>query len=217
MDNTISICNAYTEQNSNVKIINQPNKGVSGARNAGLDTCLGEYILFVDVDDELYETAVETLMNYSSSHDVDLICGGVTIQKIDQTYVDDIPGERIVVDKNEIIHELVTARYTSCWAKLYKKDLIADIRFEEGRKINEDGYFVFQYVLKCKSIGYVNALVYKYLFHTTSASHANFIFQEKYYDILYFRDKKIETLKQYGADFESIDTVFLNSSVDFYN
>lgn len=184
-DNTLDICNAYREKTTRIKIINQPNKGVSGARNAGLDICLGDYVLFVDSDDELYETAIETLMNYSSSHDSDLICGGVTIQKSDQTYVDDIPVERIVADKNEIIHELVTARYTSCWAKLYKKELIADIRFEEGRKINEDSYFVFQYVLKCKSIGYVNAPVYKYLFHTSSASHADFTFQKKYYDMIF--------------------------------
>lgn len=54
-DGCPAICDEYAEKDSRVRVIHQENKGVSAARNAGLDMARGEYVCFVDGDDEVSE------------------------------------------------------------------------------------------------------------------------------------------------------------------
>ena len=60
-DNSLSLLNKYASLDKRIKIIQQENKGLSCARNIGLDYSTGEYILFVDSDDELEINAIENL------------------------------------------------------------------------------------------------------------------------------------------------------------
>lgn len=52
-DNSASILEAYSKYDKRIKVITQENKGLSGARNTGLDIAKGEYIAFVDSDDRI--------------------------------------------------------------------------------------------------------------------------------------------------------------------
>ena len=51
-DNSLEILNQYQGKEKRLKIFSQENKGVSAARNLGLQIAKGDYILFVDADDE---------------------------------------------------------------------------------------------------------------------------------------------------------------------
>ncbi|MFL2100925.1 glycosyltransferase [Desemzia sp. FAM 23991] len=62
----------YTTDNR-VKLIEQENKGLSGARNSGLKAAVGKYVLFVDSDDYIERTAIEILINQMENQNVDLI------------------------------------------------------------------------------------------------------------------------------------------------
>lgn len=64
------------ESDPRVEIIDQENKGLSGARNAGLECIKGEYVMFVDSDDMLITGAIEALMNEARSQDADIVDGG---------------------------------------------------------------------------------------------------------------------------------------------
>ena len=57
-DNSLAILEDYAEKDSRIKIINQKNKGLSGARNTGMKHVQGEYILFLDSDDWLNDDAL---------------------------------------------------------------------------------------------------------------------------------------------------------------
>lgn len=50
-DNSLAICNEYASENNKIKVIHQENKGLSGARNTGVNNSTGEYIFFLDSDD----------------------------------------------------------------------------------------------------------------------------------------------------------------------
>ena len=63
-DNTLNIIKSFEEGHSNLIIIDQINKGLSAARNAGLKKLSGDYVLFVDGDDALTENSIQTILNY---------------------------------------------------------------------------------------------------------------------------------------------------------
>jgi len=63
-DNSGNICDAYAVKDSRIRVVHQSNKGVSIARNMGLDMAQGDYIGFVDADDHITPNMYETMINY---------------------------------------------------------------------------------------------------------------------------------------------------------
>ena len=62
MDNSITIVKEYMKKDKRIRLINHSeNRGLGGARNTGIDSANGEYILFVDSDDYIHKTLVEKL------------------------------------------------------------------------------------------------------------------------------------------------------------
>lgn len=71
-DNSMSIVNKYFAHHKNLKIINQENKGLSIARNVGLNHASGKYIWFVDSDDWIDENCLGFLYNLIDEYDADV-------------------------------------------------------------------------------------------------------------------------------------------------
>lgn len=67
-DNTLNIIKSFAEGHPNLIIIDQINKGLSAARNAGFNKISGDYVLFVDGDDALTENSIETILNYCARY-----------------------------------------------------------------------------------------------------------------------------------------------------
>lgn len=74
-DKSIDICEKYTSNYNNFRLILQENSGVSAARNHGMKEATGEYILFVDSDDRINNEYVEKIVEFFDIHssDVDLV------------------------------------------------------------------------------------------------------------------------------------------------
>ena len=58
-DNCGKICDEYAIKDERIKVIHKKNGGLSDARNAGIENCLGEYIAFIDSDDILHPEFIE--------------------------------------------------------------------------------------------------------------------------------------------------------------
>lgn len=67
-DDSLAILEAYAKRDSRIRLIRQENAGVSAARNAGIDAATGDYIGFVDSDDTVEPTFVETLLSAFAAH-----------------------------------------------------------------------------------------------------------------------------------------------------
>lgn len=67
-DGSMEIVGSYAAQHANLTIINKVNGGVSSARNKGIESAQGEFVLFLDADDELIEGSLQKLYLYLCQH-----------------------------------------------------------------------------------------------------------------------------------------------------
>ena len=74
-DGSQDLCDDFASAHGNVKVIHQSNKGLSVARNVGMDAACGDYFLFLDSDDSLVADACERLLEAAETSGGDIICG----------------------------------------------------------------------------------------------------------------------------------------------
>lgn len=191
------ICDMYAKQDPRILVIHQENKGVSGARNTGIRHASGEYIMFVDSDDELEANAIELLLQDIVCHNADIASASKSIVSADGAVnpLDDDGSIYIYEGKEMLKRSLAYDRYThSLHSKLFVSGLVRDVQFEEGHNINEDSYFLFVCFTKQPKVVQHNVSVYKYYLRENSSSRDKF--SEKYIDMLYFCDLKRKYIQE---------------------
>ncbi len=187
-DKCPGICDSYAEKDSRITVIHQENKGVSVARNAGLRCAQGDYIMFVDSDDGLYDDAVDILVKDAREHNADIVWAPFIASSGDDSY-------KFFRDYSSLLLSLDGAHnINSACGKLFSSGFIEGIFFEEGKNINEDGFFLFQCYLKKPFIVRHDVKAYKYNRRDDSSSQS--VFSEKYFDMLYFCNRKKELISQ---------------------
>jgi len=190
-DHSGALCDEFAQKDCRILVLHQQNSGVSAARNAGMDIANGKYIMFVDSDDTLMKAAVETLLK-------DAISSHANIVSAVKIYIDADGNRTSRYDDGEIClyHGLESLRLSldydrntyAVHAKLFEREFIKDVRFAEGRKINEDNFFLFECYTSMPVLVQHNVNVYEYHLRDGSASRGGF--SEKYLDMLYFANQK---------------------------
>jgi len=169
-DSSPEILKKYAEKYSNIKIINQENKGLSAARNTGLDNAKGEYILFADSDDYFIAfNAFNMLYNFAKSNNSDLVIFDILRGDDKEKYFELTTLPMIIQEfgsnafnadiASTDIYRFIPA---GVWTKFYKADLIKDIRFAEGM-LYEDLPFWNSVYIKANKINYLNLPLYYYV------------------------------------------------------
>lgn len=203
-DSTLKICESFNDKRLN--IINQANKGVSSARNAGKSEATGDYIIFVDADDTLNKNMIETLVYTLEFNNADIsICGYKKIFSNNNFINEKIENEEKIYDNDEAIYAFLEGKYfgIGLWDKLIKREIVEKVDFEDGRKINEDKFYLFNVLLHAKKV-YVNNLgLYNYMQREQSVTKGKF--GEKNLDIIYFSDKIKEIIEKQYPRFEEIN------------
>lgn len=160
------------EKDKRVKVITQQNKGVSEARNAGLNIAQSEYIGFIDSDDWVDENYYEKLYNAVCKYNADFGVTSILKHKIKyKKYNILYKKEKCVTslkDKVKICEDK-THRIFYVWNKLYKRSLIEDnnLRFPAG-KVFEDVSFSIRTIYYAKSIVSVPGTKYHYIERSNS-------------------------------------------------
>lgn len=176
-DNSGEICDRYSAKDSRIKVIHQANRGVSAARNAGLDIAEGDYIGFCDPDDfvapEMYKKMIEAM----EREKVDLVVCGYDYY--DEQYRKDGSRHYHVKDNETLTKEEIYSRLSDMPPtirhgvvnKLFRKTLLTDIKFEESLHSAEDGNFVLDYLRFVKSAIFIHEPLYLNLVRSGSATH----------------------------------------------
>lgn len=164
-DNSKEICQWWQEKDTRIKYIYQENKGVSSARNKGLELAIGEWIIFIDSDDWIENCYLEHF--HLSEQQVDIILTGYkevnreTI--IEHSAAKDIQG--LIHAHPEYVFELeVNKFFNPPWGKVFLRKHIEQysLRFNPEYSYGEDKLFVLSYLIHCKSWKILPQTYYNY-------------------------------------------------------
>lgn len=175
-DGSLEILNAYANAQDNIRVINQPNSGVSKARNAGIESARGKFITFIDSDDVIRP---EYLSNFQY---VDTY--GWQIQGFELNYIGNEADNKLVhpirtgeCTLKEAIEESELKRLSrGPYIKLFLSSVIREnsIRFDERLSYGEDAIFVKEYLLHCNTMVFSIArtdYIYNHYQGSTSLVH----------------------------------------------
>lgn len=169
-DNSLKICQEYSDKYENVKVFSKKNTGVSDTRNYGIKRSNGKYICFVDSDDYLEENYVSLMVKTIEKDNTDLVIATYNVVgdnnfKTDLEALKKIKGIR---NKEEVLKKIINIEENNCifgyiWRCLYKKDIIYSnkILFETMR-MSEDYLFLVEYINACNLISVIDDSIYNY-------------------------------------------------------
>lgn len=164
-DDSGNISDKYAKQNANIKVLHTINKGVSCARNLGINVSCGEYVSFIDADDIICKNGINYIYDAITKYNADMIFFSY-ISK-------DYNGKATKLgysftDCKKTCSDIRISFYKdgglSPWGKLIRRKLIVDnnIKFNSDLKIHEDVIFLFDCFLKAHTIAYDSSSFYQY-------------------------------------------------------
>lgn len=167
-DGSEIICDQWTQHDNRIRVIHQPNQGVSKARNKGIAEAQGEYIAFIDSDDWIDSNYLNTLLRPIEESNVDLVVCGLQQHYSNETF-------KNYSYKTGIIH--IERQDTKAFTdinkkfllfgpviKLYKRTIIQthNIHFPPEYTYGEDLLFNYNYLEYVKAIYIIDQCLYHY-------------------------------------------------------
>lgn len=192
-DDSGKLCDELAARNNCIRVIHQENKGLSGARNTGIENARGEYIIFVDSDDEwLQEDGLEALLQQTRNSKPDVVAfKSVDIWKdntrtMERSY--DVSHLHSLTDGGQMFDYLVRNQQfrMSAWILMVRRQLLMDynIFFPLGL-ISEDIYWNMQLWQHVESARFVNLPIYGYYHREESITSTPDIRYYRSYDKIF--------------------------------
>ena len=157
-------CDRWAERDERIRVIHQPNGGLSAARNSALDVMRGDIVMMVDSDDVLHPKAISILLDLFQQHEADIAVGGYA------SFYDDVPewtdhesGSIQNYSQSEAILAIFyqQALTHSAWGRLYRASLFNDIRYPVGQYY-EDLAIIYPLLKKCSHVVRTDSPLYGY-------------------------------------------------------
>ena len=165
-DSSGQICDYLASQSENIKVYHIENAGVSNARNVGIQLATGAWITFIDSDDFVTQDYLATLASAVEGEHVGFVIA--PLHHIKNGIVTDLPpysGRKELWSTEETMKELLMTTKTSFFpvAKLFKRDLLTDEKFNTNYHLAEDALFLTELLLKtrCSSV-FIDKPIYYY-------------------------------------------------------
>jgi len=162
------ICDTYAQVDARIKVIHKENGGLSDARNVGIDSMQGEYVTFMDSDDNISPYYIENLYRALEETQADM-----SISCFETVFDNDKPTtiphpyteqELELCSPKECMRRILYQNADieiSAWGKLYHRELWKDIRFPKG-KLYEDIPVIPKVICNSSSIAVIRNKDYCY-------------------------------------------------------
>lgn len=200
-DSCSAICDDYARKDNRIRVIHQDNRGLSGARNAGIDIAEGEYIAFVDSDDYVAPDYIRALYELLKE-------SGCAIAQCRFTYVQGEPVQEVgdrsfrIYRGESLMEQLYgpeeeATYFVVAWNKLYRRELFEKIRYPEGR-IHEDEATTYLLFHEANKLAFLNRALYGYYTENTGSITA--CFSRKRLQWLLAHEERISFLEEKGYE-----------------
>lgn len=187
VDRSKEIIDKFAQKYSyNTKVINQSNQGLSAARNSGLRVAIGDYILFIDSDDFIEASKLESLLQEAKEENLDIVLGEYC------RYIDgDILATKAITRRLQnkrlqynldgltmldfLLEPFTDNVRVEVWVNLYKRAFLEenDLVFVKGL-LHEDTLFTFMAMLKATRVKYSPSIFYIYRLRHNSIMASSF-------------------------------------------
>ena len=203
IDKTSEIVKSFKD--TRITFVSQNNRGVSFARNIGIDLSKGKYITFLDADDAIPNYSLEERVKFlESSKDIDVVHGIISI--IDEELKNEIKSYRPFFYKNVLKNTLhLDKRMVFNPGYMIKKDKLNNIRFQDGMTHSEDTLFLLRLASSGISFGFIPKVMYHYRVTKTSAMSNMIGWRQGYFDLI----KNIKDI----ASISYVDTVIMRIKI----
>lgn len=169
-DSSPAICDEYAKTDSRFKVLHKDNGGVSKARNTGLKQASGDWVTFVDSDDELTLDALKYFTEGMERYPkVSMLRGGHRTVTPTAIGKDRQAGEWICTESHADALKISEETWCSgfMWSTCFRKDMLEGVQFDNSITWCEDHIFTYQCMLKAKEIAFVPHVVYIYYLDDT--------------------------------------------------
>ena len=161
-DDSGKICDDKAAQDARIRVIHTENGGVTAARRKGVEQAAGEYIMFVDADDQLLPDAIKILYTAITVNHADEVIGRFKTQNGD---VSPIVYRDVVTDVFPLVRDIVSNKnkFPILWGLICRKDVIIDC-FDIPRDIieGEDLLTQLHILVKHPRVVFITDCVYMY-------------------------------------------------------
>lgn len=173
-DSSLAILREYEKRDSRLVVIDQPNKGVSAARNACLKHAQGEFILFIDADDWIEKEMLERMLQEFEAHpeaDIVFCCNAVTNSenaaplRVTQLSDELWPPER--QRREFLLHRMLTGML---WNKMMRRRLFEGLLFDETVGFGEDAQMLWKVLKRSRSMKCMPQVLYYHRINDASIS-----------------------------------------------
>ena len=220
-DGSETICNDFAENYDFIHVIRKENGGLGSARNVGLDSAIGEYVYFIDSDDSLSKTALETLYNLANEHSLDIVlfsarcfCDDFGIDYNADEYRRTMYLNKVYNGKDLFFKLLsVNEYYASIPIRFYNTSYLKNCNFRFPEHIiHEDEIFGYLSLIYASRAECISDRFYNRRFRTGSIMTSGRAF-DSIFGYLFTWQKIILSIKET----ENLSAVEINSVVDFAN
>lgn len=165
-DGSAELCDAYEKRDKRIRVIHKKNGGPSEARNIAIEQARGEYIAFVDGDDWIDKDMYANMYLALKKGNADLaVCA---YKQVSVKHIQDPSNDTILYfDKDEALESFIKEEeevriQNAAWNKLFKKELLKELRFPVG-KLYEEIVFTTRLLHEADRVVYLNQGYYNYV------------------------------------------------------
>ena len=205
------LCDEYAQKDNRVRVIHKKNGGLSDARNVGLKSATGEYVLYIDSDDYIDLDSCERFMKAIEQQDVDIVVGSAVMEKLDgnsEQMLHTATPAGVIYNPNDFIEKSIKAFqwYAPACLNMYRRNFLLqnDLFFKVGIYF-EDMQMLPRVFLSAQKISCIEGFFYHYIVRDNSimTSQKN---EKK-------RNDAIQNLREWKKQFDRLSDIELQKNL----
>ena len=215
-DESKRMCELIAKQDKRIRVINQDNKGLAESRNIGVEQASGKFICFIDSDDYIENSMVETLLKSIQQTNAD-VCECSFFIHMKNGVVKDVTceqkGVKVVEGQLDLMNAYSDATILiPAWDKIYRKSSIKDLKFDKGC-FKEDADYIYRLCMAGKKFALVSKPFYHYVKRKSSSLTGDKI-SDRLFSLQQWGYKAYEDVLSKGPEYkDAAERILYNSLV----